>query len=70
MGGFDKIPPLKEGDGSSTNGGAEQAEVLLSTFFPSLPDIIEEGLRPQRTPLPMPSLTMEEVEQRVFAAKS
>jgi hypothetical protein len=65
------MPPLKKEDGSSTNGGSEQAKVLLRTFFPPLPDVIEdEGLRPQRTPLPMPPLTMEEVEQRVFAAKS
>jgi ribonuclease HI len=68
---FDKIPSLKRGNGSSTRDKAEQAEELLGTFFPPLPVRIEnEGLRPQRAAIEMPSLTMEEVEHRVFAAKS
>ena len=39
---FDKIPPLKRTDGSSTKDRAEQAVELLSTFCPPLPAIIEE----------------------------
>jgi hypothetical protein len=43
----------------------------LSVFFPPLPARIEdEGPRPQRTAVSMPPLTMEEVERRIFAAKS
>ena len=68
---FDKIPPLVRTDGSVTEDKAEQAEELLSTFFPSLPaEIEDEGQRPQRAAVPMPPLTMEEVERRVFAAKA
>jgi ribonuclease HI len=67
---FDKIPPLKRSDGSSTTSKTEQATELLTTFFPPLPAVIEdEGTRPQRLAGPMPRLTMEEVERRVFAAK-
>ena len=68
---FDKIPPLTRRDGSSTRDKIEQAEELLSAFFPPLPARIEdEGPRPQRTPVSMPPSTMEEVERRIFAAKS
>jgi hypothetical protein len=50
---------------------SEQAEELLTKFFPPLPyDIDNEGSRPQRTPVTIPTLTMEEVEQQLFAAKS
>jgi ribonuclease HI len=67
---FDKIPPLKRVDGSSTKDKTEQAAELLTTFFPPLPAVIEdEGPRPQRPAVPMPRLTMEEVERRMFAAK-
>ncbi|KAK1506604.1 hypothetical protein CABS01_16887 [Colletotrichum abscissum] len=38
---FDKIPHLKRADGSQTEDAAEQAEELLSTFFPPLPNTIE-----------------------------
>jgi hypothetical protein len=68
---FDKIPPLTRRDGSTTEDKTEQAEELLSVFFPPLPARIEdEGPRPLRTALPMPPLSMEEVERRIFAAKS
>jgi hypothetical protein len=67
---FDKIPPLTRPDGSSTRDRTEQTTELLSTFFPPLPTLIEdEGLRPQRPAVPMPRLTIEEVERRIFAAK-
>jgi endonuclease/exonuclease/phosphatase family metal-dependent hydrolase len=68
---FDKIPPLTRRDGSTTKDKIEQAEELLSVFFPPLLARIEdEGPRPQRTAVSMPRLTMEEVERRIFAAKS
>ncbi|KAM4058408.1 endonuclease-reverse transcriptase domain-containing protein [Hirsutella rhossiliensis] len=49
----DKVPPLKRADGSITEGKGEQAEELLSTFFPPLPTRIEP----------------EEIEDKVMAAK-
>lgn len=68
---FDKIPPLVRTDGTSTTDKTEQARELLATFFPPLPAVIEEeGPRPQRAPVPMPCLSVEEVERRVFAAQS
>lgn len=39
---FDKIPSLTRGDGSSTEDKSEQAEELLSAFFPPLPMGIED----------------------------
>ena len=66
----DRVPPLKREDGSTTEDTVEQAEELLSTFFPPLPaKIDDEGERPQRTGVHMPDLTMEEVEEKVLAAK-
>lgn len=66
----DKIPPLVRGDGSQTRDKTEQATELLRTFFPPLPDVIEEkGERRQHDVIAMPNLTMEEVERSVFAAK-
>ena len=66
----DKIPPLVRHDGTTTEGKAEQAQALLAAFFPPLPARIEEeGERPQRAPVDMPDLTMEEVERKVFSAK-
>jgi hypothetical protein len=53
-----------------TKDKAEQTEELLSTFFPPLPAKIEdEGVRPQRKAVPMPGLTLEEIEEKVMAAK-
>ena len=66
----DKIPPLAKSDGSSTKDKMEQAEELLATFFPPLPEMIEdEGIKPQREPVYIPELTMEEIERKVFEAK-
>ncbi|XP_044717870.1 reverse transcriptase (RNA-dependent DNA polymerase) domain-containing protein [Hirsutella rhossiliensis] len=46
------------------------AEELLSTFFPPLPTRIEpEGERPQRQEIAMPDLTLQEIEEKVMAAK-
>ncbi|KAK0367645.1 hypothetical protein CLIM01_14998 [Colletotrichum limetticola] len=68
---FRKIPQLKRADGSQTEDAAEQAEELLSTFFPPLPSTTEEeGERPQRAPGSFFNLTLGEVERQLFAAKS
>jgi ribonuclease HI len=68
---FGKVPQLVRADKSRTVSNEEQAEELLATFFPPLPDDIEEeGDRPQRAPVPMPDLTMEEIERQLFAARS
>ncbi|KAI6824489.1 hypothetical protein KC343_g180 [Hortaea werneckii] len=62
-----RIPQLRRADGSLTKNTAEQAEQLLATFFPQLPeDIEEEGDRPQRTAVAMPQLTGEEIESCVI----
>jgi hypothetical protein len=67
---FDRVPQLTRADGTCTTNGAEQAEELLSTFFPPLPEkITEEGLRAQRAPVSMPEVTMEEVEAQQFRMK-
>lgn len=66
----DKVPPLTREDGSTTEDRAEQAEELLQTFFPPLPSRIEaESRRPHREALSMPDLTLEEIEEKVLAAK-
>lgn len=59
---FGKLPQLVRADGTTTADYKEQAEELLSKFFPSLPDVIEdEGARPQREPVRMPTVGMEEL---------
>ncbi|KJZ68284.1 hypothetical protein HIM_12324 [Hirsutella minnesotensis 3608] len=66
----DKVPPLGKGDGSTTEDKADQADELLSAFFPPLPARIEdEGVRPQRKPVPMRGLTLGEIEEKVMTAK-
>jgi ribonuclease HI len=68
---FAKVPQLVRADGTATTNHKEQAEELLSKFFPPLPDEIDdEGPRPQRAPIAMPTITMEEVERQLFTAKS
>ncbi|EAQ90175.1 hypothetical protein CHGG_06794 [Chaetomium globosum CBS 148.51] len=68
---FGKVPQLVRADGTATADHREQEEELLTTFFPPLPERIEdEGARPQRAPVAMPPITMEEVERQLFAAKS
>ena len=43
----------------------------MSVFFPLLPaEIEDEGPQPQRNAVPTPRLSMEEVERRIFVAKS
>ncbi|KJZ68272.1 hypothetical protein HIM_12337 [Hirsutella minnesotensis 3608] len=66
----DKVPPLRKGDGSMTEDKADQAGELLSAFFPPSPARIEdEGVRPQRKAVPMPRLTLGEIEEKVMTAK-
>jgi hypothetical protein len=68
---LDTIPPLERTDKSITQGREEQAEELLKTFFPPLPEAIsDEPVHHQHPPVPWPELTMEEVERKVFAASS
>jgi hypothetical protein len=69
--GWSRIPPLQTADGSLTKNTAEQAEQLLATFFPSLPENIEtEGDSPQRTSVAvMPKLTVEEIEGCLMKTK-
>ena len=68
---FGKVPQLMKTNRTVTTDQGEQAEELLTNFFPPLPNNIEgEGIRPQRAPLEMPVITMEEIERQLFAAKS
>ncbi|GFP54350.1 hypothetical protein TASIC1_0003072900 [Trichoderma asperellum] len=67
---FGKVPQLIRADKSRTASNEEQAAELLATFFPPLPDDIEdEGDRPERSPVPMLGLTIEEIEQQLLPAK-
>ena len=57
-------------NGTITVDHGEQAEELLTTFFPSLPDNInDEGPKPQRDAIAMPTITMEEIERQLWVAK-
>lgn len=68
---FKEVPQLVRTDGSCTLSTKEQAEELLTSFFPPLPDNIEdEGFRPLRTAVPMPDLSMEEIKHQLNIAKS
>lgn len=68
---FGKVPQLLKADGSMTADHKEQADELLTKFFPPLPDRIDdEGARPQRTPVEMSAITMEEIERQLLATKS
>ncbi|KMK56426.1 reverse transcriptase [Aspergillus fumigatus Z5] len=68
---FGKIPQLLRADGTTTTNHKEQAEELLAKFFPPLPDnISNEGIRPQRAPVEMPAITIEEIERQLIAANS
>ncbi|KAM9874254.1 hypothetical protein VDGL01_11687, partial [Verticillium dahliae] len=69
-GSYDKVPQLARADGTRTTNRTEQAEELLATFFPPLPDeIAEEGPRPQRSPIDMPEITLGEIEAQLFRMK-
>jgi exonuclease III len=67
---FGKVPQLTRPDGTTTADHKEQAEELLTTFFPPLQsEIDDEGSKPQRAPVAMPAITLEEVERQLRAAK-
>jgi hypothetical protein len=64
---FGKLPQLVRADGTTTTDHQEQAEELLSKFFPPLSDVIDdEGARPQREPVGMPAISLEEVERQLL----
>lgn len=68
---FGKVPQLVRANGTVTADHREQDVELLATFFPPLPENIEdEGPRLQRAPLAMPPISMEEVERQLFTAES
>ena len=69
---FGKVPQLTRADGTRTANNTEQADEMLATFFPPLPEHIdEEGERPQRgAPVTMPDITIGEVERQLSATKS
>jgi hypothetical protein len=68
---FRKVPQIVRADRTSTTNHKEQAEELIATFFPPLPDNIDdEGSQPQRAPVEMPAITVEEIKQQLFTAKS
>lgn len=49
----------------------EQAEELLSKIFLPLPNNIKDkASRPQRAPVTIPVITIEEVKRQLFAVKS
>lgn len=55
--------PSQKADASRTKGNSEQAEQLLATVFPPLPENIDdEGDRLQRTAVAVPELTVEEMK--------
>ncbi|MBE3046443.1 hypothetical protein IMZ48_28710, partial [Candidatus Bathyarchaeota archaeon] len=67
-----KVPHLIRADGTPTTNDKEKAEELLATFFPPLPDYIEEeGSQPKGgSAIDLPDITLEEVERQLFAEKS
>lgn len=66
---FGRLPSLKRSDGSLTKGRGEQANELLQTFFPALPEQIEEEVTErQRLTIPFKQLTQTEIEKKVFDA--
>ncbi|KAH3938737.1 hypothetical protein HBH98_241500 [Parastagonospora nodorum] len=66
---FGTVPALRRTDETATTNHGEQAEELLCTFFPPLlSHIDDEGHRPQRVPIEMLTITLEEVERQRHAA--
>jgi hypothetical protein len=64
---FSKIPRLRTPEGMTTESKEGQAEELLRTFFPLLPDDIEEDqLGPLRSPLPFTELGSQEIRTKIF----
>ena len=67
---FSKIPQLVRADGTRTSDSGEQADELLATFFPPLPEeIAEERPQPQRQSVSIPDITIEKIEHQLFRAK-
>jgi len=67
---FDKIPPLIDINGVITETAQNQADTLLNTFFPPLPENIEPEIETQsRQEAYMDILRLEEIERALFKAK-
>jgi hypothetical protein len=64
------MPQLVRADETATTDHRKQAKELLATFFPPLPSNIDDkGPRPQRAPVAMPAIIIEEVKRQLFAAR-
>ena len=60
---FGKVLQLIRANRMTTINYTEQAEELLTKFFSLIPDNIDnKGSRPQRTPITIPTIIIEEVE--------
>ena len=68
---FSKVPQLRRAGGTSTESIEEQAEELLRSFFPPLPEEMDDELaQPGRASLKFPRLESHEIEAKIMAANA
>jgi hypothetical protein len=67
--GWSRIPLLRKVDGSTTESNSEHVEQLLAIFPAMTENIDDKGDRPQRQPVPMPELTVGEIEGCLIETK-